>query len=158
MDEKQKKYALRMMSYGVYILTSGKDGLLCASTVTWVSQASFSPPMISVCIKKDSLSYSVVKERGLFVLHLLSSGQKDYAAGFFRPTQHTGNKLNGQPFEMTEEELPVLTDPPAYLVCRVVDRFNMGDHPLFLAEVESAVVRYEAEPLELRKAGWSYGG
>ena len=33
-----------------------------------------------------------------------------------------------------------------------------GDHPLFLANVEDAVVRRDLNPLELRSTGWFYGG
>ena len=60
MDEKKRKAALRMLSYGVYIITSKNDNDICASTVTWVSQMSFEPPLISVCIKKKSATYSMM--------------------------------------------------------------------------------------------------
>ena len=76
MEEKCKKQALRMFSYGVYVLTSENDGDYCVSTITWVSQASFEPPMISVCIKRNSASYEIVKKRGEFILHLLGENQK----------------------------------------------------------------------------------
>ena len=70
MDKQTKKIALRMFSYGVYILTSKFKDDYCAATVTWVSQASFEPPLISVCIKRGRASYEIVKKRGDFFLHL----------------------------------------------------------------------------------------
>ena len=66
MDIKFRKQALRMFSYGVYILTSKFEDNYCAATVTWVSQASFELPLTSVYIKGGSLSYVAVKERGKF--------------------------------------------------------------------------------------------
>ena len=57
MDKKSRKQALGMFSYGVYILTSKIKEEYCGATVTWVSQASFDPPLISVCLKRDSASY-----------------------------------------------------------------------------------------------------
>ena len=86
MEEKCKKQALRMFSYGVYVLTSENDGDYCVSTITWVSQASFEPPLISVCIKRGSASYEIVKKRGEFILHLLGENQKNMALSFFKPT------------------------------------------------------------------------
>ncbi|MBC8311440.1 MAG: flavin reductase [Candidatus Marinimicrobia bacterium] len=157
MDEKSRKTALRMLTYGAYVLTSSTDKDICAATVTWVSQASFEPPMISVCIKRESHTFDVVKQSNRFILHLLSHEQKDFAASFFKSTECVNGLINGQSFEMMDG-LPVLELPPSYLVCDVVDVNERGDHPLFLAQVKDVVVSHETEPLELRKTGWSYGG
>ena len=157
MDEKSRKTALRMMTYGTYVLTATSNKEICAATVTWVSQASFEPPMISVCIKRESRTFDVVKKSNRFILHLLSYKQKDFAALFFKSTKYEDGMINGESFEMING-LPVLELPPAYLVCNVLDVNERGDHPLFLAEVKDIVVHHEIEPLELRKTGWSYGG
>ncbi|SVC69557.1 uncharacterized protein METZ01_LOCUS322411, partial [marine metagenome] len=63
MDDDKRKEVLRMISYGVYVLTSKNGHDYGSATVTWVSQASFNPPMISVCLKKNSGVYLLVKER-----------------------------------------------------------------------------------------------
>ena len=157
MNEKYRKQSLRMFSYGVYILSSLSEGEYCVSTVTWVSQASFEPPMISVCIKRDSASYEIVKKRGEFILHLLGDTQKELASTFFKPTIFENEKLNGQEFSL-ESNLPLLKDIPAYIQCKVVEILENGDHPLFLAEVVDAKINNDSDPLELRKTGWTYGG
>ena len=157
MDEKSRKTALRMLTYGTYILTAASNKEICATTVTWVSQASFEPPMVSVCIKRESHTFHIVKESNRFILHLLSKEQKDFAGLFFKSTDCENGLINGQTFKMVDG-LPVLELPPAYLVCNVLDVNEKGDHPLFLAEVKDAVVREDMDPLELRKTGWSYGG
>ena len=157
MDEQSRKTALRMLSYGVYILTSKFEDNYCAATVTWVSQTSFDPPLISVCLKRDSASYAVVKERGEFLLHLLGQDQKDLAASFFKPTILENGLINGQTYQL-QDDFPLLTAVPAYIKCSVLEILEKGDHPLFLAEVIDAVINEEPNPLELRKTGWSYGG
>ena len=157
MNEKYRQQSLRMFSYGVYILSSVNEGEYCVSTVTWVSQASFEPPMISVCIKRDSASYEIVKKRGEFILHLLGDTQKELASTFFKPTIFENEKLNGQEFSL-ESNLPLLKDIPAYIQCKVVEILENGDHPLFLAEVVDAKINNDSNPLELRKTGWTYGG
>ena len=137
--------------------TSKFEDNYCAATVTWVSQASFEPPLISVCIKGDSASYTVVKERGEFMLHLLGEDQKDLAASFFKPSILENELINGQKYQL-QDDLPLLTAVPVYIKCRVLDILEKGDHPLFLAEVIDAVVNEESKPLELSKTDWSYGG
>ena len=157
MNEEYKKQTLQMFSYGVYILSSLNDDEYCVSTVTWVSQASFEPPMISVCIKRNSASYKIVKNRREFILHLLGDNQKELASTFFKPTIFDKEKLNGQEF-ILENNLPLLKDIPAYIQCKVVEVLENGDHPLFLTEVIDAKINNDSNPLELRKTGWTYGG
>ena len=157
MNEQYRQQSLRMLSYGVYILSSVNEGEYCVSTITWVSQASFEPPMISVCIKRNSASYEIVKNRGEFILHLLGDNQKELASTFFKPTIFENEKLNGQEFSLANN-LPLLKDIPAYIQCKVVEILENGDHPLFLAEVVDAKINNDSNPLELRKTGWTYGG
>ena len=157
MNEKYRQQSLRMFSYGVYILSSVNEGEYCVSTITWASQASFEPPMISVCIKRNSASYEIVKKRGEFILHLLGDNQKELASTFFKPTIFENEKLNGQEFSLANN-LPLLKDIPAYIQCKVVEILENGDHPLFLAEVVDAKINNDSNPLELRKTGWTYGG
>ena len=157
MNEKFRKQALRMFSYGVYVLTSKFEDHYCAATVTWVSQASFEPLLISVCIKRDSASYKVVKERGEFLLHIIGENQRDLAASFFKQTALKNGLINNQEYHL-QDNLPLLKEAPAYLKCRVLNIIENGDHPLFLSEVNNAVVYQELEPLQLRSTGWSYGG
>ena len=157
MNEKYRQQSLRMFSYGVYILSSVNEGEYCVSTITWVSQASFEPPMISVCIKRNSASYEIVKKRGEFILHLLGDNQKELASTFFKPTIFENEKLNGQEFSLANN-LPLLKDIPAYIQCKVVEILENCDHPLFLAEVVDAKINNDSDPLELRKTGWTYGG
>ena len=157
MDKKSRKQALQMLSYGVYILTSKMEEDYCAATVTWVSQASFEPPMISVCIKRNSASYAVVKERGEFLLHLLGEDQKELATSFFKQTILENGLINKQEYQL-QDNLPLLKEVPAYLKCRVLEILENGDHPLFLTEVINAVVNNKIKPLELRNTTWNYGG
>ena len=157
MDEKLRKQVLRMFSYGVYILTSKFEDNFCAATVTWVSQASFEPPLISVCIKSGSVSYAVVKERGEFLLHILGENQRDLAASFFKKTTLENGLINQEEYHL-QDNLPLLAAVPAYLKCKVVAIIEKGDHPLFLAEVKNAVIQKTLIPLELRTTGWNYSG
>ena len=55
MDQDAKKTALRMIPYGIYVLTAddGK-GNVAAATVNWVTQTAFAPPLVVVGVKTDS--------------------------------------------------------------------------------------------------------
>jgi flavin reductase (DIM6/NTAB) family NADH-FMN oxidoreductase RutF len=48
---------------------------------------------------------------------------------------------------------PILANLPGYLECRVVERVDRGDHPIFIAEVVEAGV--QSKLLALRDMGWN---
>ena len=158
MNEKDKSISLKMFTYGCYVLTSRYKDDICASTVTWVSQGSFDPPMIIVCIKKTSQTFEVVKKTGKFNLHILSKSQKQFASCFFKNSHVEENKINGQEFSWDENDLPVFIDSLSVLSCSVQDILEKPDHPVFLCQVEGVDLRGNSDQLELRHTGWTYGG
>ncbi len=146
MDSDQKKTALRMIPYGLYVLT-GKDagGEIAAATVNWVTQTAFDPPLLVVGVKSDSSAHQVIKDAGVFALNILGKGQGDIGYTFFKPTQVEGNTLSGQPFSVGQNGAPVLEAVPAYLECNLVETVEKGDHSIFVGEVTEAVVRTPPE-------------
>ena len=60
MDANAKKTALRMIPYGLYVLTAeARDGRVAAATVNWVTQASFEPPLVVVGVKVGSSPHTL---------------------------------------------------------------------------------------------------
>ncbi len=158
MDEEAKKKSLRMIPYGLFILTAKNGEDVAAATVNWVTQSSFKPPLVAVAIKTDSHPYSTVKAAGNFAINVLGADQKDLAQAFFMTVKPEGNKLGPVTFRPGTTGAPVLNETPAYWECRVVDVVEHGDHHLFLGEVVEAGVQGDSPTLLLRDTGWSYGG
>ncbi|MCH7760192.1 flavin reductase family protein [candidate division TA06 bacterium] len=158
MDPEAKKKALRMISYGLYVLTTKYEDEITAGTVNWLSQASFEPPIVMVGIKKDSSLHRLIKKSNTFAVHILGKDQKKFAQNFFKPSKVEGNKISGAPFEIGKSGSPLLLDPPAFFECNVIASIERGDHTVFVNEVIEAGVRREEEPLAMRDTGWSYGG
>ena len=76
MDENAKKTALRMIPYGLYVLTAeDSQGRMSGATVNWVTQTSFQPPLVALGVKKDSLIHDIIKESGKFALNVLGKNQ-----------------------------------------------------------------------------------
>jgi len=160
MDEQAKKTALRMIPYGLYVLTTkSKDGNdLGAATVNWVTQASFAPPLVAVGVKADSGAHQHIKDTGVFAVNVLGKDQLDMAFAFFKPTEREGSTLNGQPFEDSPAGLPLLTATPAWWECKLVDEIAHGDHTVFVGEVVEAGVRAEDQIVLMRDHNLNYGG
>ncbi|MAE93528.1 MAG: flavin reductase [Deltaproteobacteria bacterium] len=167
MDANDKKQALRMIPYGLYVLTAESgDGQVAASTVNWVTQASFEPPLVAVGVKADSGAHSIIKESKVFALNVLGKGQDSMAFSFFKPVEREGNSIAGEAFSSGSSGAPVLANALASLECRLVETVEIGDHSLFVGEVVDAGVptmpdgRPDDATLTLRDLGEKtfYGG
>ena len=158
MNEQAKKKTLRMIPYGLYVLTADDGQGVNAALVSWVSQASFDPPRIVVALGNETGIWHRVRRAGHFVLNVLGSGQKEIATAFFRGVDEASETLAGYHYHKGVVGAPILDDAPAYLECRVVGSLNAGDHTLFLAEVVEAGVQHDLPPLRLEETAWHYGG
>jgi flavin reductase (DIM6/NTAB) family NADH-FMN oxidoreductase RutF len=144
----------------MWVLASGTGDDLEASSVTWITQVSFVPPLVAVAIKADSHLTAVVERHRAFTLHLLSKDQQELAAAFIKPTKIEAGTIGGLAFRPAPVTgAPLLDGFPASMEARVVDIITRGDHSLFIAEiVEVAATDADVEPFTLAQAGWNYGG
>lgn len=161
MDEDAKRQILRRIPYDLYVMTSLEDGRPAASTLTWLSQCSFHPPLLMIGVQRESRMHSAIESSGVIAVHFLARGQQDIAERFFRPpSEEHGPRLHGILWEPGPETgAPVLADAPAWLEGRVTDRVERGDHSVFVCEVVNAGLRDpEFEALALSSTPWNYGG
>lgn len=158
LDPVVRKKVLRMIPYGMYVVTSRDNERIAAATIDWVSQASFEPPQVVCCLRQDSQIYDIVKRAKLYALHPLGAGQKAFAANFFKNREASETHINGQPYRLGPHGVPLLTDAPAYLVLQMIGELTQGDHAVILGQIVAVELVRETAPLLLRDTGWNYGG
>ncbi|GIU70515.1 MAG: flavin reductase [Candidatus Woesearchaeota archaeon] len=160
MEEQIKKKVLRMISYGLYILTvkTVEKEEIAAGTINWLSQCSFKPPLVMVGVKKDSNTYRLLQESKHFTINILGKDQKNIAQAFFGPTKIENQKLNNYEYYITDSNGVVLKDCPSFFECDVKHIYDEGDHAVVIGEVVEAGLHREDEPLYMLTTGWFYGG
>ncbi|MFA7603490.1 MAG: flavin reductase family protein [Novosphingobium sp.] len=167
MDAGTKKTALRMIPYGIYVMTAkAADGTLTAATVNWVTQTAFAPPLVAVGVKVDSGTYAVVKESRQFALNMLGKDQQGVAFTFFKPAAVEGGRISGEAFHAGDNGAPIIDSAVAAVECKVVEIVELGDHHVVIGEVTQAHVhkqpegRPDAAILEMKDLGDNvfYGG
>ena len=167
MDEQERKTALRMIPYGLYVMTAvGADNAPAGATVNWVTQTSFSPPLLALGVKADSGVYAAARASGHFALNILGKGQQAVAFAFFKPAVLEDGKLSGEPVGWAANGAPLLKSAPAVVECRVVEVVEVGDHHTVVAEVTAVHVHAHPEGrpdmavLEMKDLGEKvfYGG
>jgi flavin reductase (DIM6/NTAB) family NADH-FMN oxidoreductase RutF len=160
MDPALRKQVLRMISYGLYVVTARHESRIAAATVDWVTQASFEPPMVVCCLRQDSLIYELVRAAGRFAVHPLGENQKSFAAHFFKNKSATETEINGQPCTIADSGVPILSGAPAYFVLETVGQLTQSDHAVVLGRVIGVGLNTNPPPppLLMRDTGWHYGG
>ena len=158
-DAKVRQKTLRLLSNGVYVLSSRSEDRYGVATVTWVSQASFKPPLVMAAVRRDSNVFKCLEESRTAVLHIVGEQQQEIAHRFFFPTHAERGTINGEPFAEGRTAAPVLTNLPAHIECqveRIVD--TGGDHAVVILRVVEAECREPVRPLTIAETPWEYGG
>jgi flavin reductase (DIM6/NTAB) family NADH-FMN oxidoreductase RutF len=141
MDPNAKKTALRMIPYGLFVLTAAnKSGQAAAATVNWVTQVAFEPPLVAVGVKTDSHAHALIKETKAFALNVLGKGQQAMAFTFFKPAEVKDGTLSGEPYRAGSTGAPILNNTPAFVECTLEATVEKGDHSVFVGKVVEAGV------------------
>jgi flavin reductase (DIM6/NTAB) family NADH-FMN oxidoreductase RutF len=157
-DLQARKQTLRLLSNGVYVITSTTGERYGAATATWISQASFKPPLVMAAIRRDSNVFACLMESRTAAVHILDRGQEAMAQRFFSPTNVVGDTINGEPFLPGSTRAPILRNAKAYFEGVVHHTFMLGDHAVVVMEVVEAECRSDVCPLTVEASPWEYGG
>jgi 4-nitrophenol 2-monooxygenase / 4-nitrocatechol 4-monooxygenase, reductase component len=123
---------------GVTVITAVADGRPLGTTASAVTSLSLEPPMMLVCLDRESQTGQAVAEVGRFAVNILGEGQADLARRF---ATKAPNKFDGVQTRPGENGAPLLSDALATLECRVVEQTTGGTHVVFFGEVESGSAR-----------------
>ena len=138
--------ALGRLTGGLYIVTASqgegdarRSGAMVAS---WVAQASFRPPGLSVAVAKDRAIEALMQVGDSFVINVLRQDRyKPLMQHFLKRFPPGADRFEGvNVLHGAAEGGPVLTDALAYLSCRVEQRMEGPDHWIIYALVEQGNV------------------
>jgi flavorubredoxin/flavin reductase (DIM6/NTAB) family NADH-FMN oxidoreductase RutF len=121
------------------VITLARYGRRMGFLTSWVSQASFSPPGLTISVSKD-IEAEVLSHTGeRFVLNILKEG-RNLQRSFLKPHAPWEDPFTGLDIAETSDGTPILLDGLAYLECTVQNRMECGDHWLLYATVENGKV------------------
>jgi len=138
--------ALGRLSGGLYVVTAseGSDETLrqSAMVASWVSQASFSPPGITVAVAKDRAIESFMQVNKTFVINILREDnfQKMFRHFLKRFAPGADRFADVDIIKDLAKGGPVLSEALAFLDCKVVSRLETPDHWIIYGIVENGSV------------------
>jgi flavin reductase (DIM6/NTAB) family NADH-FMN oxidoreductase RutF/rubredoxin len=142
--------ALFKISYGLYVVCSGNKEKGNGFISNTVFQVTAEPPKFAACCNKDNYTSSVIEEHGHFSVSVL---HKDTDAEIFgRFGYRSGrdfNKFDGMELTFGETGVPiVMNECVAFLECKVVDKYDVGTHWIFIGElIQAEIVDDSLDPI-----------
>jgi len=138
--------ALGRLSGGLYVVTArqgeGESQRSGAMVASWVSQASFEPPGLTVAVARDRAIEALLQVGDRFVLNVLREDNHQLLLRhFLRRFPPGADRFAGvSTLDGVAAGGPVLGDALAYLGCRVAQRLEGPDHWIIYAVVEQGNV------------------
>ena len=138
--------ALGRLSGGLYVVTArqgeGDSSRSSAMVASWVSQASFNPPGLTVAVAKDRAIEALMQVDDHFVLNVLAEqNHQGLLRHFLKRFPPGADRFSGvATLDTVAQGGPVLVDALAFLDCRVQQRLECADHWLIYALVENGNV------------------
>ncbi len=152
---------LGRVASGVYILTVGTGERATGMLASWVVQAGFDPPMVSVAVKSGRYVEEWLTAGEPFVLNVLAEKQFDFLKHFGSGFDIDEPAFEGLAISHCPRGVPILSDGLGYLECEPTAHVDSGDHRIFLAKVVRGGLHSDKHPdagpmTHIRKTGKHY--
>jgi flavin reductase (DIM6/NTAB) family NADH-FMN oxidoreductase RutF/rubredoxin len=137
--------ALYKISYGLYVVSSFKEGKFNGQIANTIFQITSEPPTIAVSINKKNLTWEYIKDSGVFTASVLGQEAPMVFIGKFGfKSGRDIDKFEGTNYKIGTTGAPIVTDNSiAYLEARVTGSLDVGTHTIFIGLVVEGSVLAE---------------
>ena len=120
-------------------------------TANAVASVSLQPPLVLACVERSADTHDCIITAGCFAISMLRQSDEATARRF--AGDDIADKFRGLAWRTEATGAPVLDDALAWVDCRVRNRYDGGDHSIFIGEVVAGDA-VEAEPLVYYRSGY----
>ncbi len=140
--------ALYKLSYGLYVISSLKDGKYNGQIANTVFQVSSKPPTIAICINKENLTHEYIESSRKFSATVLKKDTPMQFIGKFGfKSGRESNKFENTDYKLVNDVPVVVENGIAFIVAKVINKIDIFTHTLFIGEVTDADILSDFEPL-----------
>lgn len=152
--------ALGRIPSGLFIVTIRHGEKATGLLASWVQQAGFDPPVVTVAVKADRYHAEWIRESGRFGVNQIASGDKVLLRHFGKGFAPEESAFEGIPLLEggSSSGPPLLANALTAMKAEVVGEYQASDHVLFFGKILSGQLNGEpAEPyVHLRQNGLKY--
>jgi flavin reductase (DIM6/NTAB) family NADH-FMN oxidoreductase RutF len=133
----EMRNTLRMWASGVTVVTTSNGEERAGMTVSSFSSLCLEPPLVVVCIFKNTTVGNMVPETGRFAVSILGEDQQYLSDRFSGriPLLPDEDRFDGVNYTEGKGGSPVLTDAIAWLDCKLHATYDGATHWIFVGEV-----------------------
>ena len=154
-DPEQLKQAMRAWVTGVAIVTGHHNGQIHGLTANSFNAIALTPPTILVALQNHSHTKKIVQDGGVFAVSILESTQISIAKRFAGQIDGDKPRFEGIDTFTMITGAPLISNARAFLDCKVVKFFDVGNTTVFLGEVlEAKADGDNREPLLYLNRKW----
>ena len=158
LDSEKLRAAMRAWSAGVTVVTAVHEGHKHGMTVNSFTSISLEPAMITISLRASTRTHELVSKSRAFGLTILSAEQSKISDLFAGKITEIDRFADLQT-ETLVTGSPLIVGGLAWLDCRVVETFDVGENTLFIAEVLAARDTNDGQPLIYHnRKYWSLSG
>ena len=126
---------------------------------SWVQQAGFDPPAVTVAVKNERYVSDWFNETSRAAVSLVGESQKALLGRFGKGFEPGEDAFAGLETDKTSDGIPVLSDAVGWLAGNIVGSVDAGDHTIYALQLTEAArgPRFDERPwVHLRKNGLGY--
>jgi len=115
-------------------------------TLAWTGTICSDPVKVSISVRKERYSYSIIKETGEFVINLTTRSlayATDYCGVRSGKDVDKFKEMKLTPVKADKVSCPLIGESPVSLECKVTDFIELGSHDMFIADVVAVDVSEE---------------
>ena len=149
--------ALGRVTSGLYVLTAGTGEAATGMLASWVAQAGFIPPAVTVAVANDRPVEALLTAGSKVVLNVLKAGDKASLVHFGKGFPPGQPAFAGVEVDRGLAPSPVLKAAAAWLAGEVTGHVNAGDHTVYVVKVTDGAVLADGDvAVHTRKTGLHY--
>jgi flavin reductase (DIM6/NTAB) family NADH-FMN oxidoreductase RutF len=124
---------------GLFILTvRSEQGEETGMLASWVQQAGFSPPALTVAVNKQRWLDDWLREGTAVVVNLVGENQKQFLGHFGKGFEPGDPAFQGLAVERTPAGVPLLSEAVGCMEGRLAGSLDAGDHTIYLVQLTTA--------------------
>jgi len=121
------------------VVTATEGDVKTGMLASWVTQASFNPPGLTIAVAKDRAMENMTHTNNKFVVNILAEG-KEIRKQFMKVYAPGQDRFAGLDIQEANNGGIIINGALAYLECSVQSRMEAGDHWLVYATVDDGKV------------------
>lgn len=137
------------ISYGMFIVSSRKDGKINGQIANTVMQVTAEPPSLAVCINKQNLTHEYINSSKVFTVSIITEqADMPFVGKFGFKSGRNLDKFSDTNHKIGITKAPIVTDfTLGYIECELINSLDCGTHTMFVGKIDAAELLNNEQPM-----------